>query len=50
LSGDLSLGGVCDTPRLRQQLRQTLLQFPQVDQVELFINGEPLEDVLSAAG
>ena len=46
LSGQVSLGGVCDTPRFKGQLRQTALQFYTVDDVEIFINGEPLDSVV----
>ncbi len=47
LTGTLRLGGVCDNPRVEAQLEETALQFPTVDRVNVFINGEPLEDVLS---
>ncbi|MFZ6028649.1 MAG: GerMN domain-containing protein [Chloroflexota bacterium] len=43
LAGTLRLGGVCDDPRLRAQLEETALQFPGVQDVAIFINGEPLE-------
>jgi hypothetical protein len=47
LSGDLVLGGACDNPRVRAQLQQTALQYATVDQVTVFINGEPLDDILA---
>ena len=47
LTGDLLLGGVCDEPRVGAQLRQTALQFATVDEVSIFINGAPLEQVLT---
>jgi len=50
LSGSYMLGGTCDNPRFEAQLTHTALQFPQVQQVEVFINGEPLEDILSLRG
>jgi uncharacterized protein involved in high-affinity Fe2+ transport len=50
LSGSYLLGGVCDNPRFEAQLTHTALQFPQVQQVEVFINGEPLEEILSLQG
>lgn len=50
LSGSYQLGGVCDDPRFEAQLTQTAMQFPQVQQVEVFINGEPLQDLLSPRG
>ncbi len=47
LSGQLSLGGVCDHPRVEAQLKETALQFPSVEKVEIFINDKPLAEVLS---
>lgn len=47
LSGRLLLGGVCDNPRVEAQLVETAKQFSTVKEVEIFINGKPLEDVLS---
>jgi LysM repeat protein len=46
LTGDVSLGGVCDVPRFEAQLRQTALQYYTVDSVEITINGEPLEQAI----
>jgi len=48
LSGTLTLGGVCDEPRVRAQLQETALQYSTVDRVSIFINGTPLDDVLGA--
>jgi hypothetical protein len=47
LTGTITLGGTCDAPRLEAQLEQTALQFSTVNEVEVFINGVPLEEVLS---
>jgi hypothetical protein len=47
LTGQVSLGGVCDTPRFRAQLEETARQFPAVDQVDIFINDRPLAELLS---
>ena len=47
LSGTLLLGGVCDNPRVAAQIQQTALQFPAVQQAAVFINGVPIERVLS---
>ncbi len=47
LKGQLSLAGVCDSPRVSAQLEKTLLQFPAIDRVEIRINGELLEEALS---
>ena len=50
LTGNLVMGGECDTPRVQAQLEQTILQFPSVTQAAIFINGQPLADVLSLKG
>jgi len=47
LTGTLTLGGVCDGPRLEEQLKALALQFSTVERVSIYINGESLEDVLS---
>lgn len=47
LIGDLALGGTCDNPRVEAQLKQTALQFSTVDEVDVFISGQPLDDILS---
>jgi spore germination protein GerM len=41
------MGGECDTPRVQAQIEQTILQFPTVKEVVIFINGKHLSDVLS---
>lgn len=50
LSGDLMLGGVCDNPRVEAQIEETVLQFPEVKQVQVTVNGVPLEELLSQQG
>jgi hypothetical protein len=47
LTGSVMLGGVCDAPRVEAQIEQTALQFSTVNEVSVFINDVPLEDVLS---
>ena len=47
LTGKLTLGGTCDSPRVQAQLEQTALQFNTVQRAQIFINGVPLKDVLS---
>lgn len=42
LTGTMQLGGVCDEPRVEAQLRQTVLQFPGLNDVMFLINGRPL--------
>ncbi|MBS3784749.1 MAG: GerMN domain-containing protein, partial [Anaerolineae bacterium] len=49
LSGRLMLGGVCDEPRVRAQLRETALQYATVDRVSIYVNGRPLDELLTAA-
>lgn len=48
LKGQLVLGGECDDPRVKAQLEATARQFSTVKQVSIFINGVPLDQVLSA--
>ena len=50
LSGTLMLGGVCDNPRVEAQLEETALQFSTVSRVSVFVNGVPLEGLLSGEG
>lgn len=47
LQGHFALAGVCDHPRIQEQLRATALQFPEVDSVMVFVGSERLEDYLS---
>jgi hypothetical protein len=47
MSGTYSIAGVCEHPRIQGQLEETVLAFPNVDEVEIFINGESLDDILS---
>ncbi len=42
LSGDFVIGGVCDEPRIKEQIRETALQFPTVESVRIYINGQML--------
>lgn len=48
LTGTVMLGGTCDAPRIEAQIEQTALQFSTVNDVAVFINGTPLEEVLSS--
>lgn len=50
LEGELIFGGECDIPRIEEQLRALALQFPTVDSVRIFVNGERLEDLLDLRG
>jgi hypothetical protein len=47
LKGTLTLGGVCDSPRVQAQIEETALQFSTVKKVKTYINGTPLATVLS---
>ncbi|MBE0684753.1 MAG: GerMN domain-containing protein, partial [Anaerolineaceae bacterium] len=47
LEGELMLGDVCDTPRVEEQILATILQDGQIKEVEVYINGMILQDVLS---
>jgi hypothetical protein len=47
LGGALTLGGVCDSPRVQAQLDEIALQFSTVQQVNVYINGKNLKDLLS---
>ena len=43
LTGSLSgLAGVCDNPRAEIQIQETALQFPTVQQVQLYLNNQPV--------
>lgn len=48
LTGALSIGGVCDAPRMTAQLEETALQFDTVNSVKIMLNGEPLSEALSS--
>lgn len=50
LTGTLNLGGTCDAPRVAAQIQETALQFSTVSSVAVFLNGVPLEQVLSQKG
>jgi hypothetical protein len=47
LSGTLTLGGECDSPRVKAQLEEIALQFSTVSSVNIFVNGAPLDTLLS---
>jgi hypothetical protein len=50
LSGNLTINGTCDNPRIETQLVETALQFPDVREVTIMINGKALQDYLSLKG
>ena len=47
LTGTLLMGGECDSPRVQAQIEQTILQFANVSEAAIYINGKSLADVLS---
>lgn len=47
LIGSQALSGVCDDPRIIAQLTETAKQFSSVTNVQFFINGYPIEQLLS---
>ena len=50
LTGSLNLGGICDDPRVAAQFDAIGRQFSTVQKVQVFVNGTPLEDLLSGKG
>ncbi len=46
ISGNVSIAGVCDAPRIEGQMRETARQFRGVRSVRVFVNGRRLADVL----
>jgi hypothetical protein len=46
-SGKVPLAGVCDHPRIENQLTETALQFTDINNVDIFINNQSLKDFLS---
>lgn len=47
LAGVLPLSGVCDHPRVEQQLLRTAAQFAEVDSAIVYIGGQRLQEYLS---
>lgn len=43
LDGELILGGACDNPRVEAQLKNTATQFDEIDNAEIYLNGELLD-------
>jgi hypothetical protein len=50
LGGPVRLGGACDAPRVRAQIVETARTVEGVDDVQVFVGGEPLDALLSARG
>jgi hypothetical protein len=49
-SGWVELGEDCDAPRVLEQLTRTVTQFRDVQRVEIYVDGAPLERALTARG
>ena len=47
LQGELILGGVCDNPRVEEQIIGTILQNEGIEGVQVYVNGEILQEALS---
>lgn len=47
IKGTYALGGVCDDPRFVAQIKETATQFPSISDVNITINGLPLEEIAS---
>ncbi|WP_045730202.1 hypothetical protein [Pseudarthrobacter chlorophenolicus] len=47
LTGQFMLGGVCDTPRVTSQLEYTAMAASGAAAAEVFVNGRPIDEVLS---
>ncbi len=47
LTGDLSLGGECDNPRVQATLEMTAVTAAGVKKAAIFVNSKPLSEVLS---
>ena len=47
LSGYVEIGDDCDGPRILAQLTETALQFSDVQHAQFFLDGKPLQGVLS---
>jgi len=47
LVGELRIGGACDGPRIVAQLERTVMQYPDVRQVTILVNGVELSELLS---
>ena len=50
LTGYVELGGECDSPRVLAQLTETALQFEDVQRAQFFLDGKPLQGLLSGKG
>lgn len=50
LSGEFKIKGTCDIPRIKMQLRQTVLKNSKLDEVTFYINDVTMDQYLSLKG
>ncbi|KKP38267.1 MAG: hypothetical protein UR28_C0019G0022 [Candidatus Peregrinibacteria bacterium GW2011_GWF2_33_10] len=48
LVGQYSVSGVCEIPRIENQLKKTVAQFGEFKDITILINGKKMEDVFSS--
>jgi spore germination protein GerM len=46
ITGRLYIAGICDEPRIEEQIQATAKQFPTVKRVRVFVNGTPLKEAI----
>lgn len=46
ISGTLAVAGICDEPRIEEQIKATARQFRSVRRVRVFVNGQPLSEAI----
>lgn len=39
LTGSIMIGGTCDNPRIQEQMKRTILQFPSITSYQIKLNG-----------
>lgn len=49
LKGDFDISGLCDIPRIKEQLYATTKQFSDIKNVEIYINDKTIESYLSVS-
>jgi hypothetical protein len=49
LKGDFIITSVCDSSRIREQLYETVKQFPEIKKINFYMNTQTLETYLSIA-
>lgn len=47
LEGDLALAGTCDSPRVEEQLKATIKENAETENINIFLNNQPLQETLS---